>query len=258
MERVGCGDQADEQGAHVQGRVQLRRLAQPRRTVVDRRQLVGFGESDYGRPEQSCAGVFHQLAGQAHLPGSHVLPPVLKLGRDDDFGVLRRPHEREHELCVLGRCERRHGQRQRFDLHPARHVGDEFQTADGQRPDLQSRRAGRGVRAVDPGRQLSQLASWPVRRAQRRVPPGGQPRRPEPHAGRVREGQRQAPLGPDPARHHELRQPVEPRLGCRPAPRQLADSDASERGSAGAAHLQPAVGQRQPDHLAAANQRRHQ
>ncbi len=45
-------------------------------------------------------------------------------------------HERQHQLRILGRRQRRHGVGQRPDLHPARHVGDELQAAARQRQEL--------------------------------------------------------------------------------------------------------------------------
>ncbi len=60
---------------------------------------------------------------------------------------------------------------------------------------------------------------------------------------------------PDPARHHQLRQPVEQELGRRPAPGQPVDSDQPATGRDRQAVLQPADRQRRPDHAAATDDR---
>ncbi len=84
------------------------------------------GNPQSGDPNNPGLGVLAQLAGTSLLHRRLVLEAVLQLRRDDGVGVLGGAHHRQRELHLLGRHERRHGERQRPDLHPARSVGDEL------------------------------------------------------------------------------------------------------------------------------------
>ena len=176
VEHRRLGLEADEPRLLGQGRVQLRRVEEPRRAVVHRRQFVGVGESDRVRSEQSATGELASThpasACSCRRSYSH---QYFNFGSDDrsrrSTTRIRNYHRtstaRAHELRLLGRRERRHGERQRPDLHPAQHVGDELQAAHGERQDVLGGRSGRRVRAVHPERPLPQLAPRPVRRARR-------------------------------------------------------------------------------------------
>ncbi len=183
------------------------------------------------------------------------------MGSNDRVGVLRCASagaELQYELCVFRRRQRRYRFGQRFDLHSARHVGNEFQAVDRQRPDVLARRSGGRFRGADSGRRLPELASRSVRSAQRRVPADRQPRRFELDPGRVRIGRRQAAQRPDPAGHHQFRQPAQSRLGRRTAPGEQSDPDDPVCRLAGPSHLQPANAERKPDLEAAADVSRDQ
>ena len=74
------------------------------------------------------------------------------------------------ELRVRRRHERRRLLRQRPDLHPARHVGDELRRRSRrQRPHVHRRRAGGGLRGLHPAGRVPEQAPRPVRRARRAV-----------------------------------------------------------------------------------------
>ena len=129
------------------------------------------------------------LAYSSNSPGKRIFlaanytAPVLRVRRDHVLGVLRRPHQRQHQLRLLGRRQRRHRGGQRPDLHPARHVGDELQAADRRAaeptpPPIRPRRSSSSFRAD----KYLQLASRPVRGAQRGVPADGPPHGPQRHA----------------------------------------------------------------------------
>ncbi len=142
VERLGLALEDDEPRLLVQGRLQLRRLEEPRRAVVHGRQFVGVGEPDRVRSEQPAAGLLHQLARQARVPAGQLFAPVLQLRCDDDLGVLRRAPDHPDRTrsartpATSSRATRTAtGERQRPDLHPAQHVGDELQAADGERQD---------------------------------------------------------------------------------------------------------------------------
>ncbi len=114
-----------------------------------------------------------QLGGQSRVPDGHLYASVLQLRRDDGLDVLFGEPEHQQlldrqQLRVLWRRERRRSQRQRPDLHPEGHVGDELQASHRERQDVHSRRSGRRVRTVHPERRLPSVAPRAVRRAERR------------------------------------------------------------------------------------------
>ena len=100
------------------GRLQLRRVEDADRSRLHRRRLV-HRQRHLQRPEQPGAGLLGELAGASHVHQRHLHEEFLRLGRDERLGVLDRVHQRQHQLRVLRRHERRHRVRQRPDLHPA-------------------------------------------------------------------------------------------------------------------------------------------
>ena len=68
-------------GFQVRGGFNYGDLAKPGRAVVDRWQLMGFGQPDRRRPEQPGTGLLDQLARQARVPAGVLHPAVLQLRR---------------------------------------------------------------------------------------------------------------------------------------------------------------------------------
>ena len=79
---------------------------------------------------------------------------VLRLRRNDRVGLLGEPHDRQHQLHIHRRPERRWRHQQRPDLHPARHLGDELPDLCGRRRDVHGGRAGAGLGPIHRERQL--------------------------------------------------------------------------------------------------------
>ena len=110
----------EEPGGRPQraGRLQLRRVEDADRSRLHRRRLV-HRQRHLQRPEQPGAGLLGELAGTSHVHQRHLHEEFLRLGLDERLDVLDRVHQRQHQLRVLRRHERRHRVRQRPDLHPA-------------------------------------------------------------------------------------------------------------------------------------------
>ncbi len=86
-----------------------------------------------------------------------------------------------------------------------------------QRPGVHGGRTGSGVRSLHPAGSVSKQAPRRVRRARRDVPSDVQQDGLQLDAGRIPQHRRQAELRPVPARHHQLREPLELGLGRHPA-----------------------------------------
>ena len=85
------------------------------------------GNPHPGDPEQPGRRLLRLVAGPPRLRWPAQLPlRVPQVRRDDGLGLLRGLHQRQHQLHLLGRPERRRRHEQRPDLHPARPVRDEL------------------------------------------------------------------------------------------------------------------------------------
>ena len=86
----------------VQGRVQLRRVEEHRRASSTAGTSWGSGNPIVFDPNNPALAYSLQFAWQAHLPGGQLRAAVLRVRRDDLLGVLRRPHQRQHQLRLRG------------------------------------------------------------------------------------------------------------------------------------------------------------
>ena len=109
--------------------------------------------------------------------------------------------------------------------------------------DVHGGRPGLGLRGLHPAGRLPAHPPWPVRRAERRLPADGEATGLQHHAGGLPHTRRGAPLGRDPARHHQLREPAEPRLGREPERDPEPDPEQPRHRRAGTGHLPPGHGE---------------
>ena len=211
----------------VQGRLQLRRVEEPGRAVVHGRQLVGRhiqrSSSDPNNPA---------LAYSTNSPGKRVFLAANYTKQYFGFGattvsVFYDGHTNGNTSYIFAGDANGDGVSGNDLIYIPRDTSEmNFKPLTVTRAArLHRGGSGGGVRHAHQQRHLPELASRPVRRAQRGVPADGQPHRPEHHAGRLPQHRRAQALRPDPPRHHQLRQPAEPQLGRRPAAGQHSDPD---------------------------------
>ena len=85
-----------------------------------------------GDPNNPGLGYSSELARPSRLPsGARTRRSTSSFGATTVSALLGGADERQHQLRLLGRHERRHRDEQRPDLHPAQHVGDELRAVHG-------------------------------------------------------------------------------------------------------------------------------
>ena len=210
----------------VQGRLQLRRVEEPRRALVHGRHVVGLGESDRDRSEQPGAGVLGQLARQARLPGGELHRSSTSGSAATTFSVFYDGHTNGNTSYVFA-----------GDANGDTVIGNDLIYIPRDTSEMNFKPltvSGRTYTAADQAAAFEQfiqadsyLSSHRGQYAERNavflpivnridlsVMPGPVPQRRRPQA-----------LRPDSSRHHQLRQPAEQQLGRRPASGQHPDPD---------------------------------
>ena len=173
------------------------------------------GNAMRGDPNNPGLAFSSQLAGPSLLHRRLATRRIFQLRRDDGVGVLGSTHHRQHQLRLLRRHERRHGEQQRPDLHPARSVRDELLRR-SRRAAARSPPRSRRRRGTPTSQQDSYLSKHRGEYAERGAVFLPIVKRMDLSVSQdiFRSVRRGAALGPDPPRHHQLRQPAELATGA--------------------------------------------
>ena len=215
-------------GFIVQGRLQLRRVAEPRRALVHGGELVGLGviQGIVNDPNNPALAYLAELARQARSSCVTSYTAQYFGWGGTTFSAFYDGHTNGNNSYLFA-----------GDANGESVSGNDLIYIPRDTSEMNFKPltvSGRTYTAADQAAAFEQLinadsylkrAPRPVRRAQRRVPAVRQPDRREHHAGPVPQPRRPQALRRDPARHHELRQPAEQQVGRRPASGQQPDSD---------------------------------
>ena len=127
LEHFGCADQEHDARLLGQRRLQLRPLVEPHRALIDGGDDLSEATESSTDPNNPALAYSQNSPGKRYFAAVNYTASYFNWGATTFSVLLRRPHERKHQLHVRQRRERRWLSNQRPDLHPERHVRDELQ-----------------------------------------------------------------------------------------------------------------------------------